>query len=400
MSILTQKILIVDDDPTLLEHLTQSLSPYYAFSIVTAENGAEAVEVLDREQVDLVVTDVQMPLMDGFALVSHISQHHPKLPVIVITAHASPPMEHRLNRMGIVSFEKKPIDADALANRIFDLLVGAQSGYLQGISIPSFLQILQADNKSCSLKVTGGDKTGFLHLMDGQIMDAEFDGARGEEAAMAIIAWDESLTIDIQEVVRLKEKTVDRDTTFLIMDAVRKQDEHGLPSGVRVSDLAEDFVLPTRTTFPPSFLAPETPSACVNPGILLSIPMSEGDTAFYRDTLKHLFDVKGYKTSAVLTHSGEPIAVHSVNTQIDVAFVARNVNEMFCGLQSRAALLGMGHLEESVFRTRGGIILMRCLCQEDKPHVHIMSVARSADAEGLMRIRLKRWAETVALGPS
>ena len=400
MALLTQKILIVDDDPTLLEHLARSLSPYYAFSILTAENGVEAVDVLDREPIDLVVTDVQMPKMDDFALVSHISQQHPKLPVIVITAHASPPMEHRLNRMGIVSFEKKPIDADALANRIFDLLIGAQSGYLQGISIPSFLQILQADNKSCSLKITGGDKTGFLHLLDGQVVDAEFEGLRGEDAAIALIAWDESLIIDIQEVVRLKEKTINRNTMFLIMDAVRKKDEDGLPSNGGASEVAEDFILPTRTTIPPSLLALETPSVCVNTGVRLSGATTEEETAFYLGTLRHLFDVKGYEASAVLTHSGQPLAVHAENSKVDVTFIAKTVNDMFCGLQGRSALLGMGQLEEAVFRPRGGIVLMRCLCQEDKPHIHIMAVARSADAEGLMRIRLKRVAEMVALGPS
>ncbi len=391
MTVEKKRILLVDDDPMLLEHLNYSLCSYHAFEIVTATDGNEAVEALSGDHIDLVVTDVQMPGMDGFALVSHISQNFSRLPVVIITAHASPSMEHKLNRIGIMAFEKKPIDVDRLANRIFDLLVGVDCGYLQGISVPSFLQILQADCKTCSLKISNGERNGFLHLLNGQVLDAEFDGEQGEKAAMALISWDEPLTIDIQPVVRLKETTIERDTTFLIMDSLRQKDEGDLPDEAGLSSIIPGLASGLASWSAPT-LAPvstsEGVSECGNCGLHL-LDITDDDRAFYKTALKVFTDVKGYKASAAMTHDGRLIAVQTFREGLDISQIARTANEMFCGIQRRAVTLGIGPLEETVFRTREAIVLVRCLGWKEGPHVHLITIGIPA-GEGLLRIRLKR----------
>lgn len=392
MSVQKKQILLVDDDKDLVEYLVSSLDVYQSLSFLMASNGKEAVEALSREPVDLVVTDIQMPEMDGFALVSHISQNFPKLPVIIITSHATPSMEHKLTRMGIVTFEKKPIDVDLLANRIFDLLVGVDSGYVQGISIPSFLQILQADRKTCSLKISDGSQTGYLHLLYGKVVDAEIGELRGEKAAMMIIGWEGSLTIDIQSVLRLKEKTISTDLTVLIMETFRQMDE-GVEPAADGAEPANAISFVDRMSFIPSY-HPVKQTVCKNPGVAVEPDSKNGD--HFNEALESLFDVKGYKGSAVITHDGQILTTHSTNQNFDVLFVAQTSHDMFCGLQNQAESLGMGPLEESVFRTKDGIMLIRCVSEESKPHLHVMAVSHHLEGEGLMRIRLKRVVEAVS----
>jgi len=74
-------VLIVDDEKPFLLSLTDGLASYAKdFTVVTAMNGKEAVTILDSTGVDLVVTDLRMPKMDGFELLAHISSNYPDIP--------------------------------------------------------------------------------------------------------------------------------------------------------------------------------------------------------------------------------------------------------------------------------------------------------------------------------
>jgi CheY-like chemotaxis protein len=100
-----KKILIVDDDPRWLSYLTDLLyHPQHPFIIKTAESGEEALSrIFD---VDLVITDVQMPTMDGLSLLKRIKQARPELPVILQTAgYAKEKLDDRLcSQMGLAGF--------------------------------------------------------------------------------------------------------------------------------------------------------------------------------------------------------------------------------------------------------------------------------------------------------
>ncbi len=83
-------LLLVDDDPGLLKLLGMRLTSE-GYSVVTAESGAEALRILARDKVELVVSDLRMDEMDGLQLFSEIQKVHPGMPVIILTAHGSIP---------------------------------------------------------------------------------------------------------------------------------------------------------------------------------------------------------------------------------------------------------------------------------------------------------------------
>ena len=84
----TARILIVDDDPLLLELLTDTLTAI-GHETVPAGDGAIALDILQTEQFDLMITDIKMPNVDGLQLLKKVRRHYPKMPVLFITGVAS-----------------------------------------------------------------------------------------------------------------------------------------------------------------------------------------------------------------------------------------------------------------------------------------------------------------------
>ncbi len=112
---------MVDDDPGLLKLLGLRLTSE-GYSVVTAESGAEGLRVLNREKVDLVISDLRMDEMDGMQLFAEIQKVQPGMPVIILTAHGSIPDAVAATQQGVFSFLTKPVDKDALYQAIDDAL--------------------------------------------------------------------------------------------------------------------------------------------------------------------------------------------------------------------------------------------------------------------------------------
>ncbi|MBI6189509.1 two-component system response regulator GlrR [Providencia rettgeri] len=114
-------LLLVDDDPSLLKLLGMRLSSE-GFKVTTAESGPEALKILQKEKLDLVISDLRMDEMDGMALFDEIQKVHPNMPVIILTAHGSIPDAVAATQRGVFSFLTKPVDKDALYKAIDEAL--------------------------------------------------------------------------------------------------------------------------------------------------------------------------------------------------------------------------------------------------------------------------------------
>ena len=110
-------LLLVDDDPSLLKLLGMRLSSE-GFSVFTVPGGPEALRLLQREKIDLVISDLKMDEMDGLALFAEIQKISPGMPVIILTAHGSIPEAVAATQQGVFSFLTKPVDRDALYSAI------------------------------------------------------------------------------------------------------------------------------------------------------------------------------------------------------------------------------------------------------------------------------------------
>ena len=108
-----KSILIVEDEPTNMEYLKILLNDTKA-KLFFAENGKEAVNVVEANKVDAVVMDLKMPVMNGFEASKKIKLKHKALPIIAQTAYAMQYDENKALNMGLDAYIKKPIDEKKL----------------------------------------------------------------------------------------------------------------------------------------------------------------------------------------------------------------------------------------------------------------------------------------------
>ncbi|MCC7276936.1 MAG: diguanylate cyclase [Chromatiaceae bacterium] len=127
------RILIVDDDPAAIEILEQALAGLG--EVCFATGGADALALLARDPVDLVLLDANMPDLDGFATCHILKQEYPDLPVIFVTAYSEEGREIRALEAGAVDFIHKPIRPTLVRARVaVNLKLGALTAELRASS--------------------------------------------------------------------------------------------------------------------------------------------------------------------------------------------------------------------------------------------------------------------------
>ncbi len=119
-----KSVLIVDDERPLILSLKDGLEAYYVdqLSVLTAPSGEEAVDILGSSAVDLLVTDLKMPGMNGLELLEYMKQHFPSVPCIVMTAFNTPEIERKLRELGPFQAIEKPIGFGELVQSISNIL--------------------------------------------------------------------------------------------------------------------------------------------------------------------------------------------------------------------------------------------------------------------------------------
>ncbi|CAB5086987.1 Nitrogen regulation protein NtrX [Olavius algarvensis associated proteobacterium Delta 3] len=104
-------VLIVDDEPSILKSLRGLLSDE-EFEVVTADNGYEALKLIDLESPDLVLLDIWMPGIDGIETLTEIKKENPHIQVIMITGHGTIETAVRATKLGAYDFIEKPLSID------------------------------------------------------------------------------------------------------------------------------------------------------------------------------------------------------------------------------------------------------------------------------------------------
>ncbi len=221
-----KRVLLVDDDQAVLQIVSRWLSHYQeTFTIITAEHGREALDILLRQPVDVVVTDLQMPVMDGFELIAHLLSEQMSVPIIIMTAMVVSAVENRLQGVGAFPVIRKPLSVTALHTLICNELDARQQGIIQGLTLPSFLQLLEAECKSCALRVTANGRVGYLYFSDGELFHAETGESSGEAAAYDILLWD-AVKLQMAALPAVPpQKTLHDRLMGLLMEAFRRRDE-------------------------------------------------------------------------------------------------------------------------------------------------------------------------------
>jgi CheY-like chemotaxis protein len=221
----SRTLLVVEDDRATLSLYRAGLKGLQGFRILSAENGHEALDVLKQEVVHVLVTDLDMPIMDGFNLITKVGRLYPQIPVIVMTGldesqHLNTPLD-----LGAVRILSKPLRLGFLMEVIRTAVQAEPVGLIRGLSLGSILQLLAWEQKSCTLTVKSAAGVGHLYLHRGEVIHAAYRNQEGFPAAYEILTWDHP-DIEFVETCRV-ERTMDLPLTELLLNVALITDSLG-----------------------------------------------------------------------------------------------------------------------------------------------------------------------------
>lgn len=118
-----KKILIIDDETITIHIIKFTLEDNPNFEIVTATDGSKAIEYLEKNIPDLIISDLVMPFKTGVDVVSYVNQKYPKVPIIVISSLApNHTSVQEVKKLNISYYILKPLDSKILKNCVIELL--------------------------------------------------------------------------------------------------------------------------------------------------------------------------------------------------------------------------------------------------------------------------------------
>lgn len=213
----TKTLLVVEDDRATLSLYRAGLKGLQGFKILMAQDGGQALETLRQEPVHVLVTDLNMPVMDGFNLIAKVSRFYPQVPIIVMTGldesqHLNTPLQ-----LGAIRILSKPPRLTLLMDAIRAAAQFEPTGMIRGIGLNSILQLLNWEKKSCTLTVKSEAGMGLLYLKQGEVVHAAYRADEGLPAVYEILSWDRP-DIEFVETCRV-EQTIDLPLTELLMNA-------------------------------------------------------------------------------------------------------------------------------------------------------------------------------------
>lgn len=222
-----KKLLLVDDDPEVSWGLGRFLTRH-GWSVVTCGDGFEAIQLLEIESYNALVTDVQMPQLNGLALLEWSKRNRPELPVIVITAFGSASVRKVCLQKGAFHYLEKPVDPGIIAELLSVLDErDSFSGTVTCVDLFDYIQMMLVSRKKAIVVVQSVDgESGRLFIEGGNIVHAECAGTTGERAFIHCISFSggsfTSLPWSEPEA-----RSIGKRGDFLLMDAAREKDETG-----------------------------------------------------------------------------------------------------------------------------------------------------------------------------
>jgi len=225
---MVRNILFIDSNAILSNAIEKSLAKYSErFSVLIACDGFEAVKLLKKTPVSLIVTELVMPRMDGMSLINHLRENYSDIPAIIISSMDDTRLQEIAKESGIVGYLKKPFQTKKLVAAINSVLQKeAAGGIMHDISPTVFFQLMEMDAKSCTIRIID-NKThqgGILYFKDGELLDARIGNLHGIKAAYELFSWD-SATIFMRNECDPREDNIKSALTPIIMKAVGMKDE-------------------------------------------------------------------------------------------------------------------------------------------------------------------------------
>jgi CheY-like chemotaxis protein len=186
----SKTLLLVEDEPATQRFYLTGVKGLPGWQCLPAGNGQEALDLLRKQTVDVLVTDLNMPVMDGYRLITAVHGLYPLLPVIVLTSLPEGEPQDRARHLGALRVLSKPVRLSLLMDEIKFQANREAPGQVKGLSLGSLLQLMIWESKTCTITVKGQGHIGHLYVQMGQLIHAINETDEGLLAAYQILSWE------------------------------------------------------------------------------------------------------------------------------------------------------------------------------------------------------------------
>lgn len=405
-----KRVLVVDDEEDMLWMLQRNLNKgMQDVEILAAKSAEEALAILSDKPANLVITDINMPGMNGLDLLIEINNRFPETGVIIMTAYPSNAYENKAMMSGSLRFIEKPFDINDVRNIVKEALKVHEGfqGTVDGVDLIDIVQFNALSRATAALKVTTGDKEGMIFFKDGAVVHAMCGQETGEVAFFTILEFNGGSLQNIRGV-QPPIVSIHKSIEGLLFEAAVKNDENialreshsdqtssstdsvAHHSGDEGAQLMTETETPVQESESPPEVTPET-DANENRGntdIIEDVPTTsteEFGMTEIQTILAEFTNIEGVHTACLVGRDGF-LLDSLARAGIDAEMIAAIASSGFGSAESMGNQLGQGDLRMTMFEFENGPVMFAPVGED----AFLVIVADQDTNLGWIRISIKK----------
>lgn len=392
-----KRVLVVDDEEDMLWMLQRNLNKGMTdVEILAAKSGEEALALLSDRTVNLVITDINMPGMNGLDLLVEINNRFPGTGVIIMTAYPSNAYKNKAMMSGSLRFIEKPFDIKEVRLIVEEVLKEGEGfqGTVDGISLVDIVQFNGLSRATAALKVTTGDREGMIFFKEGAVVHAMCGREIGEEAFFTILGFNGGSLQNIRGVqppvvsIRKSIEALLFETAVKSDELAEKRQERPQQLPAAVPHIAGPEAAPAKNQAEAPRQPPTTPPRAVAPTTLppQQQPITEElEMTEIQKILAEFTSIEGVHTACLVGRDGF-LLDSLARTGIDAEMIGAIASSGFGSAESMGNQLGQGELRMTMFEFANGPVMFAPVGED----AFLVIVADQETNLGWIRISIKK----------
>lgn len=400
-----KRVLVVDDEADMLWMLQRNLNKGMEnVEILAAESGEEALSILSDKEVNLVITDINMPGMNGLDLLVEITNRYPHTGVIIMTAYPSNTYESQAMMSGSLRFIEKPFDINDMREIVQDTLNSEEGfqGTVDGVDLMDIVQFNGLSRATAALKVSTANSTGMIFFKNGNVVHAMCDSENGENAFFTILSFQGGSLQNIRGV-EPPVMSIKKGLESLLLEAANRTDESNARTAAEtggrseIEDLDFEFLESGNTAAPqePDFDESTFPAKEITSEIVPDESSTTVEEEFEMTNIQQILaeftNIEGVHTACLVGRDGF-LLDNLARPGIDAEMIGAIASSGFGSAESMGNQLGQGDLNMTMLEYGNGPVMFAPVGTE----AFLVIVADKDTNLGWIRIAIKKNSKKIA----
>ena len=394
-----KRVLVVDDEEDMLWMLQRNLNKGVPdMEVLAASSGEEALAVLSDKDISLVITDINMPGMNGLDLLIEVNNRYPETGVIIMTAYPSNTYEREAMMGGCLRFVEKPFDINDMRDIVRDVLKTEDGfqGTLDGIDLMDIVQFNGLSKATSALKVTTDDREGMIFFKKGEVVHAMCDDASGEEAFFKVLEF-QGGTLQNIKGVEPPIVSINKKLESLLFEVAVRNDEETSSGASKKNEEGSSFLDIFETKEKPFVTATRSDEAVgpekepdlnenqLQPDTEDSTTLEDNDMTDIQKILAEFTTIEGVHTACLVGRDGF-LLDHIARAGIDAEMIGAIASSGFGSAESMGNQLGQGDLNLTMIEYAEGPVMFAPVGSE----AFLVIVADKETNLGWIRLTIKK----------